>query len=404
MLEHVQPYAGDPILSLMEAFGADANSGKTNLGIGLYYDDGGQIPVLCSVAEAAQALRRKPDPHTYLPMEGLAALRQAIQRLVFGKDCAALHQDRVATIQTIGGSGAIHIAARFIRTYLPDSAVWISDPTWDNHRPLLESAGLTVHTYPYYDPAVQGVNFEAMLACFEALAPGSVVLLQPSCHNPTGCDPTASQWDGLVDVIARRGLVPFLDMAYQGFGDGLDDDALPIRKLVERGLTVFVANSFSKNFSLYGERVGGLSVVCASADIAQCVLSQLKAIVRTIYSSPPLHGARLVATVLSDTTLTGMWEAELAQMRERIKAMRAVLRNVLEARIPTMDAAYLTTQRGMFSYTGLTPDETVWLKDCRAIYLVRSGRICVAGLSEQNAPRVAEAFAEVMARRHNAAA
>ncbi|MBP0640078.1 amino acid aminotransferase [Cupriavidus sp. AcVe19-6a] len=404
MLDHVGSYAGDPILSLMEKFAADETVGKANLGIGLYYDDNGRIPILCSVGEAAQALRNNPQPHTYLPMEGLSRLRECIQDLVFGKDTDAVREGRVATIQTIGGSGALHVAARFIRAYFPDSAVWISDPTWDNHRPLLESAGLNVGVYPYYDAKTQGVDIEGMIATLNGLPEKSIVLLQPSCHNPTGCDLTPDQWDRVVDIMEQRRLIPFMDMAYQGFGDGLNEDASPIRKLIARSMTVFVSNSFSKNFSLYGERVGGLSVVCANADVAGRVLGQLKSIVRTIYSSPPLHGARIIATVLEDPTMHQMWEAEIEQMRVRIKSMRKILREVMEANIPSMDASYLTTQRGMFSYTGLTPEETFWLKDEKAIYMVQSGRICVAGLSEQNAPRVAEALAEVMARRQQVAA
>lgn len=403
MFEHVPDYPGDPILSLMESFMRDGSARKTNLGIGLYYDEDGRIPVMTSVRHAAERLHAEPQPHTYLPMEGDAAYRAAVQTLVFGPHSPAVRDARIATIQSVGGSGAIYLAARFIKAFLPASDVWISDPTWDNHRVLLESAGLDVHTYPYYDARSNAVKFDAMLATLDTVPPGGVVLLQPSCHNPTGCDLSVAQFDELAALLKRRNLLPFVDMAYQGFGDGLDEDATLVRKLVEAGLQVIVSNSFSKNFALYGERVGGLSIVCADAPGAARVLGQLKSLVRQVYSSPPSFGARIVAATLTDATLASLWRAELGTMRNRMKTMRAALRNALEAAAPHGDFRYLTEQRGMFSYTGLSVAEVDALRETKSIYLIRSGRICVAGLNTANIDYVAQSFAEVVKRRTVAA-
>lgn len=400
MFHHVEAYPGDPILSLLEGFLADPRERKTNLSIGLYYDDHGRIPILESVQQAKALLDANPSPHTYLPMEGVTAYREAVQRLVFGADAPDVAEGKIATIQTVGGSGAIHVAAHFIKQYLPGSAVWISDPTWDNHRTLLESAGLTVHTYPYLNAAGNAVDFAAMLAALETLPRHSVVLLQPSCHNPTGCDLTAEQFDAVIAVIESRNLVPFMDMAYQGFGKGLDEDAAPIRKIVQKGLPLLVSNSFSKNFSLYGERVGGLSIVCASSQVADNVVGQLKAIVRKIYSSPPAFGAQLVATILTTPGLKSRWVNEVAAMQARMLSMRVALRSAFEARID-YPAEFLTRQSGMFSYTGLSAAEVDYLRDAHGIYLVRSGRICVAGLNSRNVEAVASGLADVIARRRN---
>lgn len=402
MFEHVEPYAGDPILSLLETFNADPRAHKVNLSIGLYYDAAGKIPILGSVREAAERIREKQAPHTYLPMEGMALYRAAIQQLVFGADSAAVRQQRVATIQSIGGSGAIGVAAEFLKTYFPDSGVWVSDPTWDNHRALFAGAGTAVHTYPYYDAASNGLKFDQMIAAFETLPAHSIVLLQPCCHNPTGIDLSREQWQAVIRVAERRQLIPFMDMAYQGFGDSLDEDIWAIRAMAEAGLVFLVSNSFSKNFSLYGERVGGLSVVCPTSQEAALVLGQLKATVRRIYSNPPLHGAQLVATVLHDPRLTEMWHAEVGDMRERIKSMRTKLKRVLEQRLPELPAGYFdyfVTQRGMFSYTGITADEVDTLRDEKGVYLIRSGRMCVAGLNDGNIDYVAESIADVLRRR-----
>ncbi|RQS40919.1 amino acid aminotransferase [Burkholderia sp. Bp8990] len=399
MFRNVEAFPGDPILSLMEAFLSDPRPKKTNLGIGLYYDEAGKIPVLESVRRAATLIRDAARPHTYLPMEGDVAYRTAVQHIVFGSDSEAVASGRIATIQSIGGSGAIHIAARFLKANLPGSGIWISNPTWDNHRVLLESAGLAVHTYPYFDPRTNGVDFDGMISTLDTLAERSIVLLQPSCHNPTGADLSAEQFAQVIDVLKRRNLLPFVDMAYQGFGDGLDEDAAPIRRMVDAGLQVVVTNSFSKNFSLYGERVGALSIVCSDAEIAARVQGQLKAAVRKVYSSPPAFGSQLVGAVLTDQALSQQWQREVGKMQQRMKAMRHTLRSALEAMAPEVDARYLTDQRGMFSYTGLTSAEVDALREHKSIYLVQSGRMCVAGLNDGNAAYVGEAIADVIRQR-----
>jgi aromatic-amino-acid transaminase len=401
MFAHVDPYAGDPILSLLETFHADTRAQKANLSIGLYYDQDGRIPVLSCVRQAAAILQGQQAPHTYLPMEGMALYREAVQKLVFGAGSEVLRQKRVATIQSVGGSGAIRVAAEFLKAYFPASAVWVSDPTWDNHRALFAGAGFTVNSYPYYDARTNGLKFDEMIATFESLPPHSILLMQPCCHNPTGIDLSQQQWLEVIRVAQQRRLIPFMDMAYQGFGDGLHEDAWAIRAMADAGLVFVVSNSFSKNFSLYGERVGGLSFVCPNEAQATLVLGQLKATVRRIYSSPPLYGAQLVATVLHDDNLAQLWEREVAQMRERIKSMRIRLKQVLEARLPEMSADYFVTQRGMFSYTGITADEVDALREKDAVYLVRSGRICVAGLNEANIDHVAQSIAGVLRLRFN---
>jgi aromatic-amino-acid transaminase len=404
MFEHVTPYPGDPILSLFQDFQRDAQPRKVNLSIGLYYDENGSIPVLSSVRSAAARVAEAGAPHTYLPMEGTPAFRAAVQRLVFGGDCAAVHDKHVATIQTLGGSGALRLGAEFIKRYFPDSAIWLSDPTWDNHRVLFVGAGLDVHTYPYYNRETNGIRFDDMLATLDTLPARSVVLLQPCCHNPTGIDMTREQWQAVIARLTQRQLIPFVDMAYQGFGDGLAEDAWPIRALCDAGLAFLVSNSFSKNFSLYGERCGGLSFVCAGEREAASVLSQVQAGVRRMYSSPPLHGTQLISTVLNDADLTAEWDAEVAGMRTRIKRMRAALRERLEAAVPGMAFDYLTTQRGMFSYTGILPGEVDALRERYSVYLLRSGRLCVAGLNDANLDLVADAISAVLKARSNSPA
>ncbi|WP_321896563.1 amino acid aminotransferase [Burkholderia cepacia] len=399
MFKNVEAYPGDPILSLMEDFVADQRPEKTNLGIGLYYDQAGRIPVLESVRQAAVAIRSTLKPHTYLPMEGEATYRAAVQKIIFGRDAEAVASGRIATIQSVGGSGAIHIAARFLKANLPDSGIWISNPTWDNHRVLLESAGLTVNTYPYFDVEKNSIDFDGMISKLDSLPEGSIVLLQPSCHNPTGADLSPEQLTDVIYILKRRKLLPLVDMAYQGFGDGLDEDAAPIRRMVDAGLQVVVTNSFSKNFSLYGERVGALSIVCRDAETATRVLGQLKATVRMVYSSPPAFGAQVVSTVLTNVELSQHWRLEVETMQRRMKEMRHKLRSALEAFAPNADVRYLTEQRGMFSYTGLTAKEVDALRERKSIYLVQSGRICVAGLNDSNIAYVGEAIADVIKQR-----
>ncbi|WP_233852191.1 amino acid aminotransferase [Paraburkholderia sp. HD33-4] len=401
MFEHIPVYPGDPILSLFQDFQRDPEARKVNLSIGLYYDEAGKVPVLPSVRVAASRLAAQETAHTYLPMEGSAGYCQALQQLIFGADSAALRERRIATLQTVGGSGAIRLAAELLKRYFPDSAIWVSDPSWDNHRVLFSAAGLEVHTYPYYDPLTNGIRFDEMIATLSGLAAGSIVLLQPCCHNPTGIDPSREQWLAITELCAKRGLIPFLDMAYQGFGDELADDAWPIRAMTDAGLSLFVSNSFSKNFSLYGERCGGLSVVCPNQNEAARVFGQAQANVRRMYSSPPLYGSQLISTVLNDAALARQWQADVAVMRERIKRMRAALKTRLDALVPGTSFDYLVTQRGMFSYTGLSPNEVGALRERRSVYLLRSGRACMAGLNDANIDCVADSIGEVLKARIN---
>ena len=397
MFQKVDAYAGDPILSLMERFKEDPRSDKVNLSIGLYYNEDGIIPQLQAVAEAEARLNAVPHGASlYLPMEGLNTYRNTIAPLLFGADHAVLAQKRVATIQTLGGSGALKVGADFLKKYFPDSGVWVSDPTWENHVAIFEGAGFKVATYPWFDSETNGVRVDALLEKLNTLPERSIVLLHPCCHNPTGADLTNPQWDAVIEVLKARNLIPFLDIAYQGFGAGMEEDAYAIRAAASAGLPVLVSNSFSKIFSLYGERVGGLSVVCEDAEAAGRVLGQLKATVRRIYSSPPNFGAQVVATVLGDEQLKASWLAEVEAMRKRILSMRQELVNVLKEAVPGHNFDYLLKQRGMFSYTGLSAAQVDRLRDEFGVYLIASGRMCVAGLNASNVQRVAQAFAAVM--------
>ncbi len=397
MFHHIPPFAGDPILSLNEDFQKDPRPNKINLSIGIYFDDAGRIPVLESVRRAEALVVAKGGPKPYLPIEGAANFRGAVQQLLFGPAHEAVTSGRVATIQSVGSSGGLKVGADFLARYFAGSQVWVSDPTWDNHRSMFEGAGLKVNTYPYYDAASGGLKFSAMLDAIARLPARSVVLLHACCHNPTGVDLSAAQWDQLIPVLRERELLPYLDLAYQGFGDSIEQDAYAVRALAAAGLSFFVANSFSKSMSVYGERCGALSVVCPDAKQASHVLGQLKFTVRRNYSSPPLHGGQIVATVLSDPELRPLWERELSQMRERILAMRKRVHAVLTAKVPGRNFDYFLTQRGMFSYTGLSPEQVDVLRDKHGVYLVRSGRMCVAGLNTNNVEATAVAFASVIA-------
>ena len=396
MFNHIPPFAGDPILSLNEAFQKDPRSPKINLSIGIYFDDAGRIPVLRSVQQAEAWLVAQDGPKPYLPIEGAANFRAAVQALLFGAAHEAVSSGRVATIQAVGSSGGLKVGADFLVSHFPGSEVWVSDPTWDNHRSMFEGAGLRVHTYPYYDPSSGGLQFDRMLATLRGLAPRSVVLLHACCHNPTGVDLTAAQWDALIPVLRERELLPYLDLAYQGFGDGIEADAYAVRALASAGVSFFVANSFSKSMSLYGERCGALSVVCPDARQADLVLGQLKFTIRRNYSSPPIHGGQVVARVLTDPALRSSWEGELGEMRERILQMRRALHEVISAKLPRRNFDYLLNQRGMFSYTGLTAAQVDRLREEHAVYLVRSGRMCVAGLNRSNVEATALAIAAVL--------
>ncbi|EMH0683562.1 TPA: aromatic amino acid transaminase [Klebsiella aerogenes] len=397
MFQKVDAYAGDPILSLMERFKEDPRSDKVNLSIGLYYNEDGIIPQLQAVADAEARLNAQPrGASLYLPMEGLNSYRHAIAPLLFGADHPVLKQNRVASIQTLGGSGALKVGADFLKRYFPQSRVWVSDPTWENHIAIFEGAGFEVSTYPWFDDETNGVRFEAFLAKLQTLPERDIVLLHPCCHNPTGADLSNAQWDEVVKVLKARNLIPFLDIAYQGFGAGMEDDAYAIRAIASAGLPMLVSNSFSKIFSLYGERVGGLSIVCDDAETAGRVLGQLKATVRRNYSSPPNFGAQVVAAVLNDPALKASWLAEVEAMRTRILAMRQTLVDALKEAVPGKNFDYLLKQRGMFSYTGLSAAQVDRLREEFGVYLIASGRMCVAGLNSRNVQRVAQAFAAVM--------
>ncbi|WP_019561654.1 amino acid aminotransferase [Caldimonas manganoxidans] len=398
MFQHVDPYGGDPILTLNENFQKDPRPGKINLSIGVYFDDDGRLPVMRAVRQAEAALLQDIGPRPYQPMEGAANYRQAVQHLIFGADHEAVRSARIATIQTLGGSGGLKVGADFLKRYFPQSEVWVSDPTWDNHRAMFEGAGFTVHTYPYYDAASGGLRFDAMLAALQDMPERSIVLLHACCHNPTGVDLTRQQWAQLIPVIQSRRLIPYVDIAYQGFGDGIEEDAHAIRALTDAGVSFFCASSFSKSFSLYGERCGALSVVCPSAHEAELVLGQLKAAIRRNYSSPPTHGGQIVARVLQTPELRQAWAEDLDAMRARIQQMRRRLHAVLSAQLPGRNVDYFLTQRGMFSYTGLSPEQVDRLREEHGVYLVRTGRMCVAGLNQHNVEAVAKAMAAVLAQ------
>ncbi|MBM2886609.1 aspartate/tyrosine/aromatic aminotransferase [Chromobacterium phragmitis] len=387
----------DPILGLNEAFNADTRGTKVNLGVGVYSNDDGKIPLLAAVQAAEKARLEALPARGYQPIEGSAAYDVAVQKLLFGADSELLSAGRVVTAQALGGTGALKIGADFLKRLNPAAKVYISDPSWENHRALFESAGFEVENYPYYEAATRGVDFAAMKGRLASLAAGSVIVLHACCHNPTGADLSAAQWEEVVSVCRERGLVPFLDMAYQGFADGIDADALAVRLFAMSGLQFFIASSFSKSFSLYGERVGALSIVTSGKDESSRVLSQLKRVIRTNYSNPPIHGAAIVAAVLSSPELRRQWEEELAGMRDRIRAMRLALLEAIKAHGVAADFSFITAQRGMFSYTGLTAAQVERLREEFGIYAVSTGRICLAALNSKNVDYVASAIAKVLA-------
>ncbi|MCK6442880.1 aromatic amino acid transaminase [Elstera cyanobacteriorum] len=387
---NVEAFAGDPILSLNIAFQGDPRTEKVNLTIGIYMDGNGKVPVLPSVKAAAEKLGF--GVRSYIPMEGLADYRRLVQELVFGKGSKLLAEKRVATMQSLGGTGALSIAADFLAKHTPSRPVYVSDPTWDNHHGLFQRAGFETKTYPYWDGATRTLRFDDMMKTLEEAPAGSIVIVQPVCHNPTGVDLSPAQQDALSDLLIAKQHIPVFDMAYQGFADGIEEDASFVRRYAERASSFLVANSFSKNFSLYGERVGGLSVVCATADEADRVLGQLKLAVRRSYSNPPTTGAQIVATVLGDPALRALWEAEVAEMRVRMKAMREALAAEVKKLSNEIDVGFITQQRGMFSYTGLSKAQVVQMRDTDGVYLVESGRMCVAGLTENNVAAVAKSL------------
>ena len=392
----VQMAPRDPILGLTEQYNSDPTPGKINLGVGVYLDDDGRLPVLECVAAAEQTLVGAGMPKGYLPIDGIAAYDQAVQDLVFGAHSEAVQTKRVATVQTLGGTGGLKVGADLLTRLRPGAPLLISDPSWENHRALFTQAGFPVATYPYYDGATRGVRFEAMLAALRAAAPGTIIVLHACCHNPTGCDLAPPQWDSVAEACAAGGLTPFLDMAYQGFGQGIAEDGAAVQCFLRQGVSFLIATSFSKSFSLYGERVGALSVVCQTSDERARVLSQLKTLVRTNYSSPPAFGAQIVTRVLGTPELRQRWEAELAAMRDRIRAMRHALVAGLRAAGVTEALDHITRQAGMFSYSGLNAAQMQRLRSEFGIYGLDSGRICVAAINSGNIDAVSRAMAAVM--------
>ena len=386
----------DPILGLNEQFAADTNPNKVNLGVGVYFDDNGKLPLLQCVQAAEKAMMDKPAARGYLPIDGIVAYDNAVKALVFGADSDVVKAGRVSTVQAIGGTGGLKIGADFLKKVSPNAKVLISDPSWENHRAIFQNAGFEVGSYAYYDAANRKVNFEGMLADLNAAAAGTIVVLHACCHNPTGYDITAAQWDQVIAVVQAKGLTAFLDMAYQGFGHGIAEDGAVIGKFVAAGLNIFVSTSFSKSFSLYGERVGALSVVASDKDEAARVLSQLKIVIRTNYSNPPIHGGAVVAAVLGNPELRALWEKELAEMRVRIKEMRQKLVDGLKAAGVTQDMSFITTQIGMFSYSGLSKDQMVRLRNEFGVYGTDTGRMCVAALNSKNIGYVCQSIAQVI--------
>lgn len=386
----------DPILGLTETYLADTRAEKVNLGVGVYYDDNGKLPLLRAVKKAEEERIKKGLPRGYQPIDGPAAYNKAVQALLFGADSDAVKSGRIITMDTLGGTGGLKVGADYLQKLLPKSKVAISDPTWENHRGVFESAGFPVETYTYYDPTTNGLNFKGMLASLQAMPAGTIVLLHACCHNPTGVDLSPAQWEEIVALCSEKNFVPFLDLAYQGFGDGIAQDALAVQLFAKSGMPFLVASSFSKSFSLYGERVGALSVVTRNADEAARVLSQVKRVIRTNYSNPPTHGGAIVADVLTTPELRQLWEDELAEMRDRIRKMRLEFVAKLKALNVGRDFSFVTQQRGMFSYSGLNPAQVDRLREEFAIYAINSGRICVAALNSGNIDRVAKAVAAVL--------
>jgi aromatic-amino-acid transaminase len=386
----------DPILGLNEQFNADTNPNKVNLGVGVYFDDNGKLPLLQCVQSAEKTMMATPTARGYLPIDGIVAYDNAVKALVFGAESDVVKSGRVSTVQAIGGTGGLKIGADFLKKVSPKAKVLISDPSWENHRAIFVNAGFEVESYTYYDAVNRGVNFEGMLASLNAAAAGTIVVLHACCHNPTGYDITAAQWDQVIAAVKAKNLTAFLDMAYQGFGHGIAEDGAVIGKFVAAGLNIFVSTSFSKSFSLYGERVGALSVVATDKEEASRVLSQLKIAIRTNYSNPPIHGGAVVAAVLNNPELRAQWESELAEMRVRIKAMRQKLVDSLKSAGVQQDMSFITTQIGMFSYSGLTKDQMVRLRTEFGVYGTDTGRMCVAALNSKNIDYVCASIAKVV--------
>lgn len=397
LLAAIEMAPRDPILGVTEAFNSDPNPRKVNLGVGVYCDDNGKVPLLECVRRAERVLTDKGGPHVYLPIDGIAAYDRAVRSLIFGAESELVQASRVITVQALGGTGSLKIGADFLRRFAPGAQVWISDPSWENHRALFEGAGFVVSAYPYYQASTHGLDIDGMIAALQKVPTGAIVVLHACCHNPTGVDPNDEQWGRIIEVVRARALLPFLDIAYQGFGAGIDADGAIVRRFAATPGPLFVASSFSKSFSLYGERVGALSIVAADRDEAARVLSQVKRVVRGNYSSPPTFGGQVVATVLDTPELRSLWEKELGDMRERIRANRHALVERLAVRAPKAEFDFMLRQRGMFSYSGLTAAQVARLRSEFSIYAIDTGRICVAALNSRNIDYVADAIAKVLA-------
>jgi aromatic-amino-acid transaminase len=396
LFSSVQLAPKDPIFGLTEAYTADQRPGKVNLGVGVYYTDEGKVPLLRAVLEAEKEVVAKEAPRAYIPIEGPNPYNSAVQNLLFGKDSALIQAGRVVTAECLGGTGALRVGGDFVKRLEPNSQAAISSPSWENHRGIFEAAGYTVLDYTYFDPKTRGVDFDGMVKSLQSFPAKTLVILHACCHNPTGADLTKDQWKTIISICQQKQLIPFLDIAYQGFADGIEEDGVAVRMFADSGMSFFVSSSFSKSFSLYGERVGALSIVTQSKEESARVLSQLKRVIRTNYSNPPTHGAAIVATVLNSPKLRQMWEDELAQMRDRIKSMRHGLKEKLAAAGISHDFSFIEAQRGMFSYSGLTADQVAKLQEQDAIYALSTGRICVAALNSKNIDRVAQAIARVL--------
>ena len=386
----------DATMGITELFNADARSAKVNLGVGMYCDEDGKVPLLRCVQEAEARLVKGGAPKSYLGIDGVAAYNNAVKSLLFGAESSVVRENRAVTVQSLGGSGALKVGADFLARFGPSRDARISEPTWENHRTILEQAGFSVSTYPYYDAHSHASDFAGMMRALEAMAPGTVVILQACCHNPTGADLMPWQWQAVVDVVDSRRLVPFLDVAYQGFGEGLEADGAVVREFARRGMPLFVASSSSKSFSLYGERIGALTILSGGEDESGRVLSQVKRVIRANYSSPPTHGARIVATILDSPDLAATWRRDLDAMRERVQRARKAFVGALKARAPSYDFDFMLHQRGLFSYSGLTREQVISLRTEHSVYAIENGRICIAALNSRNIEYVADSVARVL--------
>lgn len=396
MFEKITAAPPDAILGLSEAFKSDPNPNKMNLAVGVYKDAYGNTPILATAKKAEQMLLSSESSKSYLPIDGNAAYDAAAQRLLLGSEHEIVVSGRAVTVQTPGGTGALRVAGDFIAKNLPGACIWLSVPTWPNHPAVFTAAGVELKTYPYFDKATNSIDFDAMLDAVKQIPAGDILLLHGCCHNPTGVDLSLEQWAQVGDVIAENGLIPLVDFAYQGFANGIEEDAAGLRELCRPNAELLIASSFSKNFGLYNERVGALTVVASNAEAAQTALSQVKIAVRRNYSNPPAHGGAIVATVLTDPELRAQWEQELTDMRERVNTMRGLFVETLNEKGVEQDFSFIAGQRGMFSFSGLNSEQVQALRDKYAIYIVGSGRINVAGMTEANMDYLCSAIADVL--------